>query len=68
MGAADIKPRCPHLPLPSFTGEEEPEPKAWEVRVLLAPVYRPSPPTRFASGPLLSRGKRERGFAWAAAR
>ena len=36
-------------------------PEAWEVTVLLTPVYRPSPPTRFAGGPLLSREKRERG-------
>ena len=56
-----------HFPLPFFTGEEGPKPKAWEVRVLLTPVYRPSPPTRFAGGPLLSREKRERGFARAAA-
>jgi hypothetical protein len=47
-------------PLPFFTGEEGPKPKAWEVRVLLNPVYRPSP-SRFA-GPSLSREKRERGL------
>jgi hypothetical protein len=49
------------LPLPFFTGEEGPKPKAWEVRVLPTAVYRPSPPTRCAGGPLLSRGQRERG-------
>ena len=56
------------IPLPFFTGEEGPKPKAWEVRVLLGSVSRPSPPTRSAGGPLLSRGKRERGFAGVAAR
>jgi len=49
-------------PLPLFAGEGGPKPKAWGVRVLLSPTYRPSPPTRFAGGPLLSRGKRERDF------
>jgi len=33
-------------PLPSFTGEEGPAAQRREVRVLLNPVYRPSPPKR----------------------
>ena len=32
------------FPLPLSAGEEGPKPKAWEVRVLLIPAYRPSPP------------------------
>jgi hypothetical protein len=48
------------IPLPLFAGEEGPKPKAWEVRVLLTRCYRPSPPTRFTGGPLLSREGRER--------
>jgi hypothetical protein len=38
-------------PLPFFTGEEGPKPKAWEVRVFLTHCYRPSPPTANAAGP-----------------
>jgi hypothetical protein len=40
-------------PLPLFAGEEGPKPKAWEVRVLLTPVYRPSPPTASRRAPPL---------------
>jgi len=41
------------FPLPHAAGEEGPAAKRWEVRVLLSPVYGPSP-SRFA-GPSLSR-------------
>ena len=49
-------------PLPLFAGEEGPAAKRWEVRVLLSPVYRPSPPT-LRDGPLLSREERERDWS-----
>src|SRR5688500_2905470 len=54
-GALPLGSRYPAVrhssPSPAFRGRGGPTVKRWEVRVLLSPVYRPSPPIADATGP-----------------